>query len=80
MVEKRSFPRHRMLKAGTIEFGHGAIDCMVRNISSTAPSLDVASPVGIPTKFTLIVLGDGLHFACRVSWRKGQRRLGVAFD
>jgi len=35
MIEKRVFPRHRVLKAGTIEFDGGAINCMVRNMSNT---------------------------------------------
>jgi len=33
MPEKRTNARHRVLKAATIEFGGGAIDCMVRNMS-----------------------------------------------
>jgi hypothetical protein len=67
------------LKAGTIEFGGGAIDCTARNLSNIGAALDVASPVGIPDRFTLVLAGDGLHMPCHVVWRK-QRRLGVAFD
>ena len=37
----------RILKAGRIEFGFGAIDCVVRNVSLTGASLEVESPVGI---------------------------------
>ena len=45
MVEdKRSAPRHRVLKAATISFGGGAISCTVRNLSVTGASLEVASP------------------------------------
>src|SRR5450755_3021580 len=33
MPEKRTNARHRVLKTATIEFGGGAIDCMVRNMS-----------------------------------------------
>jgi hypothetical protein len=33
MPEKRTNARHRVLRAATIEFGGGAIDCMVRNMS-----------------------------------------------
>ncbi len=78
-TEKRALYRHRVLKAGTIEFGGGAIDCIVRNLSATGAALDVPTPVGIPDKFNLIVLSDGLRFACRVVWRKAAR-LGVRFD
>jgi hypothetical protein len=77
MAENRISQRHRVLKAGTIEFGGGAIDCMVRNISAAGAALDVTSPVGIPQHFTLIT--DGSHLSCRVIWRK-EKRIGVAFD
>jgi hypothetical protein len=69
--------RHRVLKAGSIQFGSGSIDCTVRNISNTGAALDVTSPLGIPTEFTLVT--DGNHLLCRVVWRK-EKRIGVAFD
>jgi len=78
-TEKRGLFRHRVLKAGTIEFGGSAIDCTVRNLSATGAALDVPSPVGIPDKFDLVVSSDALRFACRVLWRKAQR-IGVRFD
>ena len=67
-----------MLKPGTIEFGGGGIDCTVRNLSQTGAALDVASPMGIPENFTLLVPSDGKQFDCRVVWRK-ERRIGVVF-
>jgi hypothetical protein len=79
MAEKRTTARHRVLKAGTIEFGGGGIDCLVRNISDAGAALDVTSPVGIPEHFMLVVAADGLHKPCHVIWRK-QKRIGVAFD
>lgn len=79
MVEKRTTNRNRVFKAGTIEFGGSAIDCTVRNVSNDGAALDVASPVGIPEKFTLVLPSDGLHFSCRVVWRKGSR-IGVVFE
>jgi hypothetical protein len=79
MDEKRITPRHRVLKTATIEFGGGAIDCTVRNMSNTGAALDVTSPVGIPERFTLILSADDRHIACRVVWRK-ERRIGVTFD
>jgi hypothetical protein len=79
MIEKRVFPRHRALKAGTIEFGGGAINCMVRNMSNIGAALDVNSPVGIPEHVTLVFPADGLRMPCRVAWRK-EKRIGVAFD
>jgi hypothetical protein len=79
MGEKRNVSRYRVLKAGTIEFGGGAIDCMVRNMSNTGAALDVTSPIGIPEHFTLVFPTDGLHMPCHVVWRK-EKRIGVAFN
>jgi hypothetical protein len=60
MVEKRTTNRKRVFKAGTIEFGGSAIDCTIRNVSKDGAALDVASPVGIPEKFALVLPSDGL--------------------
>ena len=77
MDEKNeALARQRVLKAGNIEFGGGAIDCSVRNLSATGAALDVPSPIGIPDNFDLVVSSDGLRFACRVVWRKAER-IGV---
>jgi PilZ domain len=78
MVETRSAPRHRVLKAGTIEFGGGAIDCVIRNLSVTGAALEVFSQVGIPERFALVVPSDGLHLRCEVAWRRNYR-IGVTF-
>jgi hypothetical protein len=48
----RIAPRLRVLKAGTISFAGGAIDCTVRNISETGAKLEVASPLYFPDRFT----------------------------
>jgi len=78
MAEARSVSRHRVLKAGTIDFmGGGAIDCTVRNLSATGAALEVTSQTGIPEKFALVV--DDQHLPCHVIWRKGYR-IGVRFD
>ena len=79
MVETRRAPRHRVLKAGKVDFGGGAIDCTVRNLSNTGAAIEVSNQIGIPEKFTLVVPGDGLHLPCHIIWRKGYR-IGVTFD
>jgi hypothetical protein len=79
MDERRNRSRHRVLKAGTIEFGGGAIDCTIRNFSEAGAALDVTSPVGIPEQFTLFMQADGTHLPCTVVWRK-EKRIGVKFD
>jgi hypothetical protein len=78
MVESRIAPRHRVLKAGTIKFGGGAIDCVVRNLSATGAALEISNQVGVPETFVLLVPGDGLQLRCDVVWRK-QYRIGVTF-
>lgn len=79
MVETRRAPRHRVLKTGTIDLRGGAIDCIVRNLSTSGAALEVSNQAGIPEKFTLVVPGDGLNLPCHVVWRKGFR-IGVTFD
>ena len=79
MVETRIAPRHRVSKAGTIEFVGGAINCVVRNLSLTGAAIEVPSQAGIPERFTLVMPDDGLHLPCHVVWRK-EYRIGVAFD
>ncbi len=74
--DKRSDPRHKVLKAATISFGGGAISCTVRNLSDSGASLEVASPVGIPDSVVLEFEGGGRR--CRVIWRK-EKRIGVRF-
>jgi hypothetical protein len=79
MNEHRVAPRHRILKAGTISFGGGAIDCTVRNLSKTGAALEVVTPIFIPDRFTLIVQTEQLKRPCHIVWRK-EKRMGVAFD
>jgi hypothetical protein len=79
MDEKRNIQRHRILKSGTISFNRGGgIDCMVRNLSTTGACLEVASPLGIPDDFNLIIVGDHDHHPCHVAWRS-EKGIGVAF-
>jgi hypothetical protein len=79
MDEHRIASRRRMLKAGTIEFGGGGIDCIVRNISETGAALEVATPLFIPDRFTLFVPSDQFKRACHIVRRK-EKRIGIAFD
>jgi len=77
--EHRNTPRRRALKAGTIEFDGGAINCMVRNISSDGAMLDVTRPVDVPEQFTLALPAEGQRMSCHVVWRR-EKRVGVVFD
>jgi hypothetical protein len=79
MIENRAAPRHRVLKRGSITFNGGGIDCTVRNLSSSGAGLDVASPVGLPQSFTLVIEADHFMRRCHPVWRS-EKRIGVAFD
>ena len=79
VIEKRTTPRSRILKSGTISFDLAAgIDCVVRNISDEGACLEVTSPLGIPDEFTLVIKSDNLLRTCQIVWRSA-RRIGVRF-
>lgn len=79
MEGKRSHPRTRVFKAGTISFGGAAISCTVRNLTASGALLEIEGPAGIPKKFALVIAADEFRRACRVVWMS-ERRLGVAFE
>lgn len=80
MSEKRTVPRHRVLKRGTLAFnGGGVLDCTVRNISERGARLDIANPVGVPKAFTLVIEADHFRRRCHAVW-SSERQIGVAFD
>jgi hypothetical protein len=61
MEERRKVLRHRTFKAGHIAFNRaGTIDCRVRNLSPIGACLEVASPLGIPDRFVLLIENDHL--------------------
>lgn len=79
MEERRKVARHRVFKFGSIGFNRGAgIDCRIRNISPAGACLEVASQVGIPDDFTLVIAHDHVRQPCHVIWRDANR-MGVAF-
>jgi hypothetical protein len=78
MEECRTKPRQRVLKAGTIEFDGGSVDCTIRNISPIGAALEVASLVGIPHEITLNIVSRRERQHCHIVWRK-EKRIGVAF-
>lgn len=74
MDERRKVPRHRTLKAGHIAFNRaGTIDCRVGNLSPAGACLEVASQIGIPDRFVLVVETDHLQQPCHVIWRSATR-------
>ena len=79
LENSRAAPRHRVLKAGSIEFNGGVIDCTIRNLSDTGAALEFAHTIGPPDSFWLTLSGDHTPRHCRVAWRR-DKRIGVAFD
>jgi len=80
MDERRKVQRHRTLKAGSITFNRDAgVDCRVRNLSPAGACLEVASQLGIPDEFVLVVEIDHVKAPCHVIWRTATR-LGVEFN
>jgi PilZ domain-containing protein len=79
MTEKRVAARHRVLKQGTLAFGGGGVDCVVRNLSSSGARLDVVNPIGLPQSFTLVIPADRFIHRCHLVWSH-DKRIGVAFD
>ncbi len=78
--ERRQVLRRRTLKAGTISVHlDSGFDCRVRNLSERGACLEVASQIGIPDNFLLVVEIDHLSKPCHVIWRTATR-LGVVFD
>ena len=80
MDDRRKVQRHRTLKAGSITFNRdGGVDCRVRNLSPVGACLEVASQLGIPDDFVLVVEIDHVKAPCHVIWRTATR-LGVEFN
>ena len=57
----------------------GVIDCVLRNRSANGARLKVASVIGIPDRFKLIIEPAGERRLVRVAWRK-EAEVGVAFE
>jgi hypothetical protein len=78
MIEKRTAPRFKVLKGGTIAIDGGSIACTVRNMSSTGAAVDFAEHVDLPPTFTLLIERDHFERRCRPVW-SNERRVGMAF-
>ena len=79
MKIERQSQRLRTLKGGSIVFGHASgIDCVIRNMSQTGACLEIASPMGIPDDFILLIKPEIVKRNCRVAWRSAAK-IGVSF-
>lgn len=80
MSERRTTPRLRTYKGGTIAFNNrfSSMDCLVRNLTKRGAQLSVASSVGIPDRFELKLEHEDYR-PCRVVWRR-EDTIGISFD
>jgi hypothetical protein len=80
MEQNRDASRQRTLKSGRIVFNDksSVVDCTIRNLSARGACLQVASTLGVPEKFELLVDADGSRRRCGIVWKSGNR-LGVSF-
>jgi PilZ domain len=79
--ERRHSQRARTLRAGKIVFNNksSVIDCRVRNVSTDGACLMVASVVGIPSAFELLIDGEAASRPCKRVWHT-QNRIGIEFS
>jgi hypothetical protein len=76
--EKRRAARRDVKRAAKISFAARSMTCMVRNVSSTGASIEVANLADIPESFKLVLEMETAARRCAVVWRK-ERQIGVEF-
>jgi hypothetical protein len=79
MENKRSAPRQRTFKGGSVSTPTGVMQCVIRNLSDTGALIELPGVIAEPDTFTLIIKPEELKRSCTVKWRIG-RRLGVQFE
>lgn len=78
-IEKRTAPRHKVLKSGTVSFDGNDVACTVRNLSSKGAALELASSISLPPSFVLVIEADQFMRRCHPVW-SNDKQIGVAFD
>lgn len=70
-AERRSEPRHRVLKGAIIRFnnGYGALECVVRNLSGGGAKLSFGETTAVPSAFDLKIAGGEQIRKADVRWR-----------
>ena len=69
MKDRRTAPRRRVLKSGSIVLSKAPkLDCTVKNISETDAMLQVFTTLGIPASFDIFMEGARRH--CHSVWRQ----------
>jgi hypothetical protein len=55
------------------------VACVVRNLSTSGATLELASSISLPTTFMLEIKADQFIRRCRRVWSR-DKRIGVAFS
>lgn len=78
--DRRGEIRRRVLKGGLLTFnkGYGALECVVRDMSSQGARLAFGDTAAVPAHFDLEVSGDAKR-AASVRWRD-LNAVGISFD
>lgn len=79
--DRRSEPRHRVLKGGVLIFnnGYGVLDCVVRNMSDHGARLAFGDTTAVPSRFALRISDEDRPRKARACWRT-QTDVGIEFD
>ena len=67
------------MKGATISFDGNGVSCIVRNLSTSGATLELANSISLPTSFTLEIKADQFIRRCRRVWSR-DKRIGVAFS
>lgn len=78
--DRRTEPRHRVLKGGTLTFnkGYGALECVARNLTARGALLCFGETSAVPPHFTLRLSGEDAGRQAKVRWRT-MTHVGVEF-
>jgi len=80
MSDIESGTHDRAFLAGKLifNFGGSSIDCVVRRLSERGATLELASALGIPEHFQLLIPSEGRQRPCKRVWQS-DRQLGLTF-
>jgi hypothetical protein len=80
-AEHRRSRRKRVLKGALVVFGNHdrTLDCTIRNLSDEGAKVSIASTIGVPETFELMIPAEHLIAPVRVVWRT-ERELGLALN
>ena len=80
MAERRRSKRQKSFLRGSISFAnrHGAMPCMIRDLSDQGAHIIFSEAVSLPEKVELHIPQKRKAFQARVQWRHGDE-LGLAF-